>query len=74
MHYWCAYGMLIDYILLFFIVGCNPKPEISWKFNGKPIETGGRYKITNNGNTRTLLIKKLQDSDVGVYECTAKNR
>lgn len=23
-------------------VGCNPKPEIQWLFNGKPIEDGGR--------------------------------
>lgn len=55
-------------------VGCNPKPTIQWKFNGKPIEDGGRYKIKSNGNTRTLLVKKLTDSDAGVYECIASNK
>merc|ERR1719270_1833296 len=37
-------------------VGCNPKPNIAWKFNGKAIEDGGRYKIKNNGNTRMLIV------------------
>merc|ERR1712223_1329659 len=55
-------------------VGSNPRPEISWFFNGQPVEEDARHKIKTNGNTRTLLIKKLQDSDVGVYECTAKNQ
>ena len=43
-------------------VGCNPKPNIHWKFNGKAIEDGGRYKIKNNGNTRMLIVKKLKVS------------
>ena len=55
-------------------VSCNPKPVITWMFNGEPIEDGGRYKIKTNGNTRTLLIKKLKDSDQGVYKCMAKNK
>ena len=55
-------------------VGANPKPEITWLFNGKPIEDGPKYKIKNNGNTRTLHIKKLTDADVGEYKCVAKNR
>ena len=55
-------------------VGCNPKPDITWTFNGQPIDDGGRYKIKSNGNTRTLLIKKLLDTDAGVYKCLAKNK
>ena len=55
-------------------VGCNPKPDIQWLFNGKPIEDGGRYKIKSNGNTRTLNIKRLTESDVGEYKCVAKNK
>ena len=55
-------------------VGCNPKPTIQWKFNGKPIEDGGRYKIKNNGNTRMLIVKKLKNGDAGVYECCASNK
>jgi hypothetical protein len=53
-------------------VGCNPKPDVSWSFNGKTIEDGGRYKIKTNGNTRTLMIKKLQDSDAGEYRQVTK--
>ena len=55
-------------------VGCNPKPEIKWTFNGETIEDGGRYKMKTNGNTRTLLIKKLLDTDAGVYKLIAKNK
>lgn len=55
-------------------VGCNPKPNIAWKFNGKAIEDGGRYKIKNNGNTRMLIVKKLKATDAGHYECIASNK
>lgn len=55
-------------------VGCNPKPEVCWKFNGSPIADGGRYKIKTNGNTRSLFIKKIKESDAGSYTCHAKNK
>ena len=55
-------------------VGCNPKPTIVWKCNGKVIEDGGRYKIKNNGNTRMLIVKKLKATDAGTYECCASNK
>ena len=46
-------------------VGCNPKPTIEWRFNGKKIEDGGQYKIKTNGNTRTLIVKKLTAKNAG---------
>ena len=52
-------------------VGANPKPEIQWLFNGKPIDeetSGGKYRIKNNGNTRMLIVRKLDDSDAGEYK------
>ncbi len=55
-------------------VGCNPKPDIMWLHNGKPIEEGPKYKIKNNGNTRMLVVKRLSDEDAGEYKCVAKNR
>jgi serine/threonine protein kinase len=55
-------------------VGSNPKPEVSWLCNGEPIEDGGRFKIKTNGNSRMLMIKKLQESDAGSYACVAKNK
>ena len=48
-------------------VGCNPKPDVTWTFNGKPIEDGPKYKIKNNGNTRMLMIKRLTEADAGEY-------
>ena len=55
-------------------VGSNPRPEISWFFNGSPLEEDKRRKIKTNGMTRMLLIKKIQESDVGSYTCRAKNQ
>ena len=48
-------------------VGCNPKPTIEWRFNGKKIEDGGQYKIKTNGNTRTLIVKKLTAKNAGQF-------
>ena len=55
-------------------VGCNPKPDLEWTFNGARIEDGGRYKIKTNGNTRTLIVKKLKETDAGVYKLKATNK
>ena len=55
-------------------VNSNPRPEIAWFFNGKPVEEDKRHKIKTNGMTRMLMIKKIQDSDIGSYSCVAKNQ
>ena len=52
-------------------VGANPKPEIQWLYNGKPIDeetSGGKFRIKNNGNTRMLIVRKLDESDAGEYK------
>merc|ERR1719443_1064837 len=55
-------------------VNSNPRPEISWFFNGQPVEEDARRKIKTNGMCRMLMIKKLKESDVGSYTCVAKNQ
>ena len=45
-----------------------------WTCNGSVVEDGGRFKIKNNGNTRTLIIKKLKESDAGNYKLVATNK
>jgi len=55
-------------------VGSNPRPTISWYFNGELVEDDARHKIKTNGMQRMLLIKKIKDSDVGSYTCVAKNQ
>jgi len=55
-------------------VNSNPRPEISWLFNGKPVEEDARHKIKVNGMCRMLMVKKLKDSDIGSYTCVAKNQ
>ena len=36
-------------------VGCNPKPDVAWTFNGAPIVEDERHTLKTNGNTRYLL-------------------
>ena len=55
-------------------MGCNPKPEVAWFFNGKPLVEDARHKIKTNGNTRMLMIKKITEEDAGEYKLTAKNK
>ncbi|XP_036332219.1 obscurin [Rhagoletis pomonella] len=51
-----------------------PNPELSWYFQDKPISTGDKYHITNDGDHHGLVIKNCQINDHGVYKCIARNR
>jgi len=55
-------------------VNCNPRPEVAWFFNGEPLVEDKRHKLKTNGMTRMLLIKKIQESDIGSYTVVAKNQ
>jgi len=55
-------------------VNSNPRPDVTWFFNGAPLVEDKRHKLKTNGMTRMLLIKRLQESDVGSYTVVAKNQ
>ncbi|XP_064597932.1 roundabout homolog 2-like [Liolophura sinensis] len=46
----------------------NPQPVTTWFFNGKPLLSGGRYTIAENG----LIIHRLTKEDGGKYLCKAE--
>lgn len=48
-----------------------PKPLISWRKEGQPIEDRSRIRVLPNG---LLNIARVRISDVGGYECTAENK
>ncbi|KAM3923611.1 peroxidasin homolog isoform 2-T2 [Leptodactylus fuscus] len=50
----------------------NPKPDIVWLHNNNEIDTSydGRLNLLHDG---TLMIQNTQESDKGIYQCTAKN-
>ncbi|XP_014257942.1 obscurin isoform X8 [Cimex lectularius] len=52
----------------------NPKPDISWFCNGKPIVDGNRYRMKREGDSCILYIKDCSPNDDGCYTCIASNR
>ncbi|RLV97026.1 hypothetical protein DV515_00012179, partial [Chloebia gouldiae] len=54
------------------VVESYPEPEITWTRNSIPIRLfDTRYSIQRNGQLLTIL--SVEDSDDGVYCCTADN-
>lgn len=50
------------------IVSGQPIPEVSWKYRGEVIKTGGRYVVEDTG----LKIKNITEEDNGEYQCRAE--
>jgi len=50
-----------------------PEPEISWLYNGKPIESGVKYSIFKELDEQILIIFNPTEIDSGNYECRAQN-
>ncbi|KAL7294623.1 hypothetical protein TKK_0011927 [Trichogramma kaykai] len=68
------YGVKNQNSKLFWFVYGYPKPKMKYYFNGKPIESGGRYDYTYTRNGQaTLFINKMLERDVGEYEAVATN-
>ncbi|XP_068626397.1 obscurin [Battus philenor] len=68
------YGVKDHNVSLFWFVYGYPKPKMTYYFDDKPIESGGRYdySYTRNGQA-TLFINKMLERDVGWYEAVASN-
>uniref|UniRef100_A0A8V1A4K7 non-specific serine/threonine protein kinase n=1 Tax=Gallus gallus TaxID=9031 RepID=A0A8V1A4K7_CHICK len=54
------------------IIG-NPIPVVSWEKDKLPIQSGGRFKTTEDGDLYQLTIYDLSLEDSGQYICRAKN-
>ncbi|XP_053118296.1 obscurin isoform X21 [Hemicordylus capensis] len=54
------------------IIG-NPIPLVSWEKDKLPIQTGGRFKMVEDGDLYRLTIYDLNLEDSGQYICRAKN-
>lgn len=56
------------------LYGQESKVEFSWtKDNGTVIVVNEKYNITTDGTSTKLTISKVEDSDKGFYNCTAKS-
>ncbi|PKK31951.1 obscurin, cytoskeletal calmodulin and titin-interacting RhoGEF, transcript variant X5 [Columba livia] len=54
------------------IIG-NPIPVVSWEKDKLPVQSGGRFKTTEDGDLYRLTIYDLSLEDSGQYICRAKN-
>ena len=50
----------------------EPIPQISWTFNGKPVDKLGDRFLLLNGNSH-LVITNVLKSDIGELVCSASN-
>jgi len=52
----------------------NPKPEISWWYNGSQLEESAKVKVVVNDVTSTLHLEDCTMEMEGVYECRISNK
>ncbi|KAE8746083.1 hypothetical protein FOCC_FOCC007207 [Frankliniella occidentalis] len=52
----------------------DPNLKIEWYFNGKALEHGSRFKMTNDFGFVTLDLADVYERDQGVYTCKAFNQ
>lgn len=50
-----------------------PKPTVEWYLGPNPLFDGRKHKITESGQTYSMTILNLDESDIGLYKCVATN-
>ncbi|CAH1393217.1 unnamed protein product [Nezara viridula] len=55
-------------------VSGNPRPDVAWFWNGKPIYEDDKYSMKREGDLCILYIKDCNPADDGCYRCIASNR
>lgn len=51
----------------------NPKPEVSWYKNGKPLRETSRIELKPIGNHYDIYIRRVLPDDSGTYKCVGTN-
>ncbi|CAF4411465.1 unnamed protein product, partial [Rotaria socialis] len=50
-----------------------PRPNITWLFNGNPIQPSAKYKVEMKGNQFILNVNKTDFADSGIYTAIIDN-
>uniref|UniRef100_A0A3B3TKS6 Ig-like domain-containing protein n=1 Tax=Poecilia latipinna TaxID=48699 RepID=A0A3B3TKS6_9TELE len=51
----------------------TPPFQVNWYKDKRPIKESWKHKIVSVGNSATLHVMKLEQNDVGLYECKVSN-
>uniref|UniRef100_A0A0S7EQR1 TITIN n=1 Tax=Poeciliopsis prolifica TaxID=188132 RepID=A0A0S7EQR1_9TELE len=51
----------------------TPPFQVYWYKDKKPLKESWKHKIVSVGNSATLHVMKLEQNDVGLYECKVSN-
>lgn len=51
----------------------TPPFQVNWYKDNRPLKEDRKCKMVNVGSFATLHIIKLEQDDVGLYECRASN-
>uniref|UniRef100_A0A0K0CTJ0 non-specific serine/threonine protein kinase n=1 Tax=Angiostrongylus cantonensis TaxID=6313 RepID=A0A0K0CTJ0_ANGCA len=54
-------------------VSGEPPPDITWTFDGSPVESDDRVRVQSEDYKTKFLVKRALRSDTGTYVITAKN-
>ncbi|CAJ0587388.1 unnamed protein product, partial [Mesorhabditis spiculigera] len=54
-------------------VGGEPPPQITWTFEGEPVESDDRIRVQTEDYKTKFAIRKSKREDAGTYLITAKN-
>lgn len=51
----------------------TPPFQVNWYKDKRPLKESWKHKIVSVGNSATLHVMKLEQNDVGLYECKVSN-
>ncbi|MEQ2219931.1 hypothetical protein ILYODFUR_000155 [Ilyodon furcidens] len=51
----------------------TPPFQVNWYKDKRPLKESRKYKMVSVGNSATLHVMKLEQNDVGLYECKVSN-
>lgn len=55
------------------LIDGDPRPDVIWERKNVQIESGGHYKLSEDGKSYLLTITEVTVQDAGQYICKAKN-
>lgn len=55
-------------------INANPKPDVKWYKDGKPLKDTTKLDVRSRGDTYSIKIYSSKPEDAGHYKCEARNK